>query len=454
MFLDLWEIKNKINMHPRDVFENPENYIDFLTSKDFEGQYFDHKEVINPYNSNKVRETKDSICKCISAFANRNHDGGLVVLGINDKTQAVTGLDHLTEEQLNSVLNIDLRNYVSETKSFQIQDKTIYLLYIHYTNNAICETNKANPEAWKRVGKQSLPLSEADKQQILRDKRVLDWEGLILDAEYHEKDVDTKVAESFKSGYLQDSDYDLDITEILKQLGAIREQKGILYWTNAGILFFDKSPQRMIAAATIRFVRYDYLLAKNPHLSLTSYDKEFSYCPLPVLLQKVRDFLQKTPFLRTFTVRNADGHLQDFGQFPYEAVEEGIVNAMVHRDYAMNTTIWCKLYLDAFVVENAGRILQADKQVPDSFTLENYELSPNPRNRNLFKWISLLRNTEGKPFVKGISEGTRKMKDLMKKMYFPYPSYNTNGITKMTLTSVPTPEQFEELIQKHKSHSK
>jgi predicted HTH transcriptional regulator len=142
--------------------------------------------------------------------------------------------------------------------------------------------------------------------------------------------------------------------------------------------------------------------------------------------------------------------LQNFDQFPADALEEGIVNALVHRDYALTTTIWCKLYLDAFVVENPGRILQPDRQVPENFTLQNYQLVPNPRNSKLVEWIQKLRNNDGKPFVKGISEGTRKMRKLMEEMYFPYPSYQTNGVTKMTLQSVATPEELEEGIRKRR----
>lgn len=441
---------------PKDVFENPENYIDFLKSKDFEGQFFERKEIPLDYQrvNQAIRDVKDGIKKAISAFANYNQVGGLIVIGINDKNSEVTGLDHLNDTQFQDLLSSqnDLLNHITIPKSFQLDGKQIYLLYVPYIENVICETVGKIPEAYKRMGKKNDILTTLDREQILRDKRLGTWENIILDAEYHEKDIDEKVVENFKRGYLEDSEYDLPIGKILEQIGAIREQKGVWYWTNAGILFFDKSPQRMIAQATVRFVRYDYLLKDKPHLSLTSRDIEFDRGNLPTLLQKVREFT-KSPVFRQFTVRNAEGHLQHFDQFPADALEEGIVNALIHRDYALTTSVWCKLYLDAFVVENAGRILQPDRQVPENFTLENYELVPNPRNPRLVRWIKKLQSPDGKPFVKGISEGTRKMRKVMEEMYFPYPIYQTNGVTSMTLQSVATPEEFEELIQKYKSHN-
>jgi ATP-dependent DNA helicase RecG len=441
--------------HPKDVFEKPEEYLDFILSQDFEGQFFERKEIVTDINrvNQSLRDVKEGLTATISAFANYNQTGGLIVIGINDKTKEVTGLEHLNDNQFQNLLTFNnLRNVNLIPKSFYIGKKLLKLIYVPYLEHDICETADRQQAAYKRMGNRNQILTELDKQQILRDKRVGSWENSILDAEFHLEDTDASVAESFKRGYLKNSDYEVSFSEILKQIGAVREQNGTLYWTNAGILFFDKSPQRMLPQASVRFVRYDFLLKDQPHMSLTSYDKTFSYAPLPVLLQKIREFA-KSPFFRQFVVRNADGHLQEFDQFPSDALEESIINAMVHRDYATTTTIWCKLYLDAFVAENAGRILQPDRQVPETFDLGSYQLVPNPRNPRLVEWIKMLQTSEGKPFVKNIAEGTRKMKDLMQKMYFPYPKYKTNGTTSATLQAVSSPDELENLLKNYWQHS-
>lgn len=64
---------------PRDVFENPGKYWDFLTSKsdqDFEGQFFDRKEAGRPGGHGTVPNValdsvRDEIVSTISAFANK-----------------------------------------------------------------------------------------------------------------------------------------------------------------------------------------------------------------------------------------------------------------------------------------------------------------------------------------------------------------------------------------------
>ncbi|HNI45080.1 MAG TPA: ATP-binding protein, partial [Chitinophagales bacterium] len=143
------------NPKPIEVFENPANYIDFLTHPDMErvyGQWFDWKEVPDLNIKEKVKEITKGIIKCISAFANSNLDGGIIVLGINNNAQVI-GTEHLSEKQLNSMLsapNQDLRHHSSQSKVLMIGEHRIYLIYTPHEPRNICHTNNRPNEAWKR----------------------------------------------------------------------------------------------------------------------------------------------------------------------------------------------------------------------------------------------------------------------------------------------------------------
>ena len=92
----------------RKVYEDPSSYLEFLTSGSddkFESQHFERKEVgrnnieVTPPELNNVR---NGITKTVSAFANSNTEGGLLVLGIaSDGT--ISGIDHLSESKKNSL---------------------------------------------------------------------------------------------------------------------------------------------------------------------------------------------------------------------------------------------------------------------------------------------------------------------------------------------------------------
>jgi hypothetical protein len=94
----------------KKVFDDPASHWAFLTQdsdNDFEGQHFDRKEAGQASADTaalkiQVRSVRDDIRETLSAFANRNIEGGLLVLGIASDG-SVKGVDHLSEEQKNSL---------------------------------------------------------------------------------------------------------------------------------------------------------------------------------------------------------------------------------------------------------------------------------------------------------------------------------------------------------------
>ena len=94
-------------MHnPREVFDNPQQYWGFLTAntdEGFEGQHFDRKEAGRAGDNGSVAKSQvnrlvDQITECVSAFANANKTGGLLVLGIATSGD-VKGINHLNDAQ-------------------------------------------------------------------------------------------------------------------------------------------------------------------------------------------------------------------------------------------------------------------------------------------------------------------------------------------------------------------
>ena len=134
---------------PRQVFDDPSNYWAFFTQDSddkFEGQHFDRKEAgqaeVDILTLKKqLQGVRDKLKQTISAFANKNIEGGLLVLGIaSDGT--VNGVDHLSEDQRNSLTDFAkfLHDQAAEAKLHQCKaasgnPKTICLIFVPYTNN-------------------------------------------------------------------------------------------------------------------------------------------------------------------------------------------------------------------------------------------------------------------------------------------------------------------------------
>ena len=429
---------------PKEVYDNPLEYLDFFQSADFEGQCFDRKEVRTEH-SRQLKTLKENVTKCISAFANSNRAGGLLVLGIADDG-TIKGVEHVDETKMNSIIQAkqELKHHATQSQNVDLPDsdgKRLHLLYTPWTPDAICETIEAFPKAWERSNAQCFPLSESYREQLKRDKNIVDFEKAIC-CPYDPDELDNDVVAEFKKVFIKEkgSYYDLSTKDILAHIGAITKEDGKYYFTNAGYLFFASNPRKRIASAFVRVLRYDVPAEDLKNRGGTTLDKEFDG-PLPNIIRNFRTFLNESALFRTFSKRNPDGGFTNEPEYPFIAVDEALVNAIIHREYAVTTPIYCIVYKDKLEVRNPGNIPQ---QVPRSFTLDNTILDTVPRNPKIVEWMHRLKDKQGKNFVHALSEGTRRMQEEMEKLKLPPPHYQTDQYTTVTLYS-----KFDERLEKY-----
>ena len=432
---------------PKEVFDNPLEYLDLLQSDHLEGQYFDRKEI--RIEKNKIKELKNSIKPCISAFANTNREGGLVVLGIADDG-TIKGTQHVDEQKLNDLLQVreTLKNHVTDPKQVNLQDpdkNQLYLLYTQWSPNTICETSGAFPKAWKRVGPQNRPMTEQEREQLKRDKGIVNFE-LARCCPYDPNELDDGVVEEFKKAFLEarGSQFGHSTENILYQAGALRkEENGKFAFTNAGYLFFASNPRKRFGGAFVRLLRYDVRAEELKNRGGMTLDKDFDG-PLPNIIRDLRTFLEDSALFRTLSKRNPDGGFTDEPEYPFIAVDEALVNAIVHREYAVTTPIFCTVFRDKLEVRNSGNIPQ---QVPEEFNLDKTILDildTVPRNPKIVEWMRIMKDERGSIFVRGLSEGTRQMHEAMENLGLPVPHYHTDQHTVVTLYS-----KFDERLERN-----
>lgn len=408
---------------PKEIFDDPLRYLDFLQSANFEGQWFDWKEA-RVDNPSQIRKLKRSIKECISAFANSNREGGLIVLGVTDDG-IITGIQHVSEQTMNNLLQVtlDLKYHATQLRKVELQDSKknqLYFFYVPWTPNAICETVDSSPKGWRRFGPQNLSLTDQDREQLKRDKRIIDFETRYC-CPYDPDELDENVITEFKETFIKERDAssDLSIRSILANIGAIIKDNDKYFFTNAGYLFFASNPHSRLAGAFVRVLRYDVSDEDLKNCGNITLEKEF-YGSLPNIIHNLRSFLNESTFIQNF----------DKPEYPFLAVFEVFINAVIHRDYAFTSPILCSAYTDRLVVKNPGGFLQG---VPPRFSLADMTLDPERRNPKLVDWMRLMKDEHGAIFVRSLSEGTRRMLEEMQKAGLPAPYYETSRNTAVTL---------------------
>jgi predicted HTH transcriptional regulator len=419
---------------PRQVFDDPQAAWDFLTQPTddgFEGQHFDRKEAGRlkggiSLSKSDLEGVKELIIKTVSAFANSNVEGGLLVLGISSKGD-VCGIDHLSEGERNSITNLDalLRTHAAEVKCHHCQDadgvdKTLCLIYSAYVPNAICETPGVSPKAWVRHGPQSLLMNQEIRDRVRLRKGLLNIDSLPC-CPFSLDDLDTEVMREFRRVFHPESTAEFTDERLLYEAGAIVKNNGETSFTLPGLLFFAVNPQRVLPHTYLRLLKFVVPSNQFRNRGTPSFDKDFRG-PITKQIRAVRIFLRETSFFERLQYRKSDGGFSEQPELPTIAVDEAIVNAVAHRDYYTRNPIYCEHYADAFVVKNPGRMRQQNVDLPDRFNLSTTPLDSMPLNRRLLEWLRLMKDPEGNAFVQALSEGTKRMTREMVALDLPPPS--------------------------------
>jgi predicted HTH transcriptional regulator len=414
---------------PRKVFEYPEQHWEFLTASDdtqFEGQYFDRKEAGRVGQNNKIDLTKviEQITECISAFANTNKTGSLLVLGISSKGE-IKGFKHLGDAERIRLTKFGdmLCNQAAQAKFVDCKNESgdedeICLIYVPYTPHQICETTGNFPKAWIRQGYQNTWLDQLKREQLIRDKKIVHFEQAFC-CPYDEDDIDKGLFKEFRK-YL-DNDYEHSDERLFYQIGSLIKGHDGFSFTNAGLLFFTTNPQRVKSYSYIRLLRFESN-SGDKERGLPTFEKTFSGS-ITKQIRDIRTFFRESGFFKLYQKRNPDGGFTEEPEYPYLAIDEALVNAVAHREYAITLPIECESYKDAFIVRNPGKIIQRDHDVPPEFSLENTILDSTPRNPKLIEWLKMMKDERGSAFVRALSEGTKRMQHEMNNLNLPSPKY-------------------------------
>ena len=388
---------------------NPQLTFEHLKSG-VEDLYFDRKS-----KRIKPNELANHIC----AFANAN--GGTIAIGIED-SGLVNGFTPSEQQLINDIEKspYDLCN-PTPLCTFEIHEVsdemniTSKILLIHVMANTSKVVRKASGDVFLRIGDSSKKLSYDDIKNLEYDRgERLHEEEIVERATI--SDIDSDLFNHYKKLL----DTDLSVEEILDARGLLVYKNNQVFLTVAGVLLFCKQPDKFLPTCRLRFIRYDGVSATTG-TSMNMIKDKTIYGPLHKILtdskalidSQLRDFHSLDPTTGTFKI---------VPEYPEFAWQEGIVNALTHRDYAMKGDhIRITMYDDRLEITSPGKL-------PNIVTLSNLKSTRYSRNPKIARVLSEFG------WVKELNEGVKRIYNEMSNFFLDEPIFSEPNNNSVNLT--------------------
>ena len=332
----------------------------------------------------------DSMAAEIAAMS--NSIGGLILLGVVDKTGEIIGID--VKSGINErIANISTNNlnppvYIN-TEVVSIDNELFSkVLVIHIPGGTNKPYKDNNGAIWVKQGSDKRRVT--DNAEIMR---LFQQSGNLLadEMEVHGTsfaDVNEKAfAEYFMKEFNKTFvERGLTFEQALRAKKVLRNNQ----LTLAGLLFFGYDPQGIKPAFTIKAVSYfGNDIAGNQYRSKP---KDLTGT-IPELFEKGIDFLKSNlDYIQSGESFNTQGKLE----VSNVALEELLQNALVHRDYFKNSPIRLLIFDNRIEIISPGKL-------PNSLTVEDIKFgNPVIRNNQLVAF-----STHTLPFS-GLGSGVKR----------------------------------------------
>ena len=339
--------------------------------------------------------------------------GGVIIFGVEDGTQAVVGVAQLSE-----TIDTALRAARMIRPPLTITDTTIRTWALDKRSLVTVEIPPTDGRLYQyagafliRRGTHTVPMAVEEVQAFLYASGTARWE-LELCSRATIEDLDGGALERYLASRTEESRkrrrHSTPEELLLGLEAAVRDpQTGAMQPTNAGMLMFGYDPQLLLPQSEVVCIKYDDPLGVRKYI-----DRKNFVGTLPELIDQAGNFLKQ--YIRVgATIRGF--YREDEPEYPYEALREAVVNAVVHRDYSrLGETVRVFMFPDRVEVRSPGGLLPGITLN----ALVEMRVTSMPRNRVL---AGFLREIPG--YMERVGSGIRFMVSEMREMSLPEPEF-------------------------------
>ena len=321
-------------------------------------------DIINRGESSKVQFKErmphiESMAQEMVAFSNA--EGGLIIFGVNDKTGELNGLSFSEIASTNSQLaNIASNNVLPpifiKTETVSVNGNNLVVATIPKGAGKPYKDRSGNIFMKNGSDKRKFTSNDEIARLLQRSRSIFADEVPVYGSSISDVNMDKFKAFVRKRYDKNLSEFDIPMLRILENLGLA--QDGTL--TLAGLLLFGENRSKYRPMFTVQCVAVDdivitcdtYLDAEDPIEGT-----------MDMIFDKTIGFIDRN--MRKIPVHEGNGfNNRRNWEIPKRVFEEFVVNAFIHRDYFISSTIKVFIFQNRVEIVSPGRL-------PNALTIDN-----------------------------------------------------------------------------------
>ena len=372
----------------------PINIEDLINGQTVEWERIEFKRGWNP----------EEIIHTLCAFANdlNNWGGGYVIVGIEENQgKAVLppyglnqgDLDAIQGEVLNLAHQIS-PNYFPLVQPYVMSNKHILVLWCPAGDNRpytapSTQGNKAQRQPYIRFASRSIIAKDDNLRRLQELTARIPFDDRI-NGKARLNDLDLGLIQAFlqevKSDLYEESKK-ISFEDLCQRMLIAKGPEESVRPLNVGILFFCRQPEKYLDRCWIELVIHHDTEGRN-------FTEKYFKGPLHQQLRDVLNYF-KTNVIGELTVKiKGQAEAEKYLNYPFEALEEALSNAVYHKSYETGKPIEVQLWSNKIeILSFPGPVPPVDAQI----LKQNQRIvARDYRNRRIGDFLKELRLTEGR----------------------------------------------------------
>ena len=345
-----------------------------------EDTFLELKEAVFQENQVRIGGAGRASAEIAEVFCSMaNTEGGVVVFGVRNDG-VVVGIDSLKKDILEQfIINLAVNNckpliepelnWILLPDDAGLQKLCLKIVipkarfYIHQTTDG---------RFLKRIGSHRHPIPAEQLGRLLAVRNLMiPFEERPAPGSDLSMIDRSRVGAYYQTRFKRSMDAEnLSFNQFLINLKLAVEMENSVTPSNLGILLFSEHPEKVLNGAVIDIAAYRHDIADG-----NTADTKRIVGPLSEQIVQVLHYFKTSPLIATISRKESMGR-RDLPSYVNTALQEAVVNAVVHRDYELTgSQIIIRIFPDRIEIQNPGGL-------HNTLTEENLYAGCQPIRRN------------------------------------------------------------------------